>query len=79
MSFCYSFTRHLAQPLYFVAFAAAALAPAVFSPSALRDMARQLQRSPISAAAAVPITMAVAAAAIDRGSVVHPYLLADNR
>lgn len=76
--------RHLAQPLYFAAFAAAALAPALLSPAALlqglqRGTEPQLRRLPLAAAAAAPVALALAMTAIDRGTVVHPYLLADNR
>lgn len=58
---------------------AAALAPAVLHLAAVRDGATFVRQRPLAVAVAVPLAVALAAAAIDRGTVVHPYLLADNR
>lgn len=75
--------RHLAQPLYCLLFCAASLAPALASPRALASAALQLRagarRRPVSTAAALGLAAAAAAAAVHWGTLVHPFLLADNR
>jgi DIE2/ALG10 family len=58
---------------------AAALAPAMLNMSAVKDGVECLRQRPLAAAVAGPVAVAVAAAAIEGGTVVHPYLLADNR
>ena len=58
---------------------AVALAPAVLTLSALRDGIERLRQRPLATAVAGPLAVALAAAAIDGGTVAHPYLLADNR
>jgi DIE2/ALG10 family len=58
---------------------AAALAPAVLNLAALRDGVECVRQRPLAVAVAGPVVIALAAAAIDAGTVVHPYLLADNR
>ena len=45
----------------------------------MRDGVGCLRQRPLAAAVAGPLAVALAAAAIDSGTVVHPYLLADNR
>lgn len=75
--------RHLAQPLYCLLYCTAWLAPALWSPLALRctarSLARSLRRAPGPAAAALAACAAAAAAAVHAGTLAHPFLLADNR
>ncbi|KAL4440524.1 hypothetical protein ABPG75_003525 [Micractinium tetrahymenae] len=75
--------RHLAQPLYCLLYCTAWLAPALWSPAALRSTARTLRSSlrsapGLTAAALVGFT-AAASAAVHIGTLAHPFLLADNR
>lgn len=44
-----------------------------------REAALQVARRPFVSAVAVPATAAALVAVVDRSTVVHPYLLADNR
>ncbi len=75
--------RHLAQPLYCLLYCTAYLAPALWSPAALRSAAQTLRNSLRSApgrtAAALAGATAAATAAVHTGTLVHPFLLADNR
>jgi alpha-1,2-glucosyltransferase len=75
--------RHLAQPLYCLLYCTAWLAPVFWTPAALRDAARRLaaaaRRRPAAVAARGGGAVAVAAAAVSRGTLAHPFLLADNR
>eukprot|EP00887_Chlorella_sp_A99_P002315 scaffold10.g2315.t1 len=75
--------RHLAQPLYFSLYVTAALAPAFWTPAALARAARRgaaaARRAPASAAACGAAAAAAVGAAVARGTLAHPFLLADNR
>lgn len=75
--------RHLAQHLYCLLYCTAWLAPALWSPAALRSAARMLRasarRAPALAAAALVGAAVAAAAAVRSGTLAHPFLLADNR
>jgi alpha-1,2-glucosyltransferase len=74
---------HLAQPLYLGCFALVAAGPLLAAPGAAGGGAAGLVRSaaaaPVAEAAAIVVAGALAAAAVARGTLAHPYLLADNR
>ena len=75
--------HHWAQPLYCLLFITAWLAPAFWSPPALASaagsLARVLRCRPAATAAGLVAGAAAAAAAVHCGTLVHPFLLADNR
>lgn len=75
--------HHWAQPLYCLLYITAWLAPAFWSPPALAGAARSLGRALRSRPAATVLglvaSVAAAAAAVHAGTLVHPFLLADNR
>ncbi|KAI8466453.1 MAG: DIE2/ALG10 family-domain-containing protein [Monoraphidium minutum] len=73
---------HLAQPLYFGLFALAAAGPLLAAPGAGGGAAGWLAdaaAAPRREAAGWLAAAALAAAAVARGTLAHPYLLADNR
>lgn len=75
--------RHLAQPLYFLLYCTACLAPAFWSPptlaAAARGVAAAARQRPAAAGAAAAAAAAAAVAAVSSGTLAHPFLLADNR
>jgi alpha-1,2-glucosyltransferase len=75
--------RHLAQPLYLALYATLALAPAFWTPAALgasrAALRRRAKRAPWATLAALAGAAAAAAGAVGFGTLVHPFLLADNR
>jgi alpha-1,2-glucosyltransferase len=74
---------HLAQPMYLGSFALAAAGPLLAAPGAagggLRGLAAAAAAAPVAEAAAAGALLAAALAAAARGTLAHPYLLADNR
>ncbi|PRW39235.1 Dol-P-Glc:Glc(2)Man(9) c(2)-PP-Dol alpha-1,2-glucosyltransferase [Chlorella sorokiniana] len=75
--------HHWAQPLYCLLYITAWLAPAFWAPPALaaaaRSLGRALRSRPASTAVCLVAGAAAAAAAVHLGTLVHPFLLADNR
>ncbi|KAL4856318.1 Dol-P-Glc:Glc(2)Man(9)GlcNAc(2)-PP-Dol alpha-1 [Chlorella vulgaris] len=75
--------RHLAQPLYFLLYCTAWLAPVFWSPQALMAAAQEIaataRRQPARSAATAAAAAAAASGAVARGTLAHPFLLADNR
>ena len=75
--------HHWVQPLYCALYTTAWLAPAFWSPPALAGAARSLGRAlrarPAATAIGLAAGAAAAAAVVHRGTLVHPFLLADNR
>ena len=75
--------HHWAQPLYCLLYTTAWLAPAFWSPPALAAAARSLGSAlhsrPAATAVGLAASAAAAAAAVRYGTLVHPFLLADNR
>lgn len=74
---------HLMQPLYFALFMAVAAAPVLFRPQQLRQMGQQVQAGykqlPQWFLAVVVATFAALVMVVGKYTLVHPYLLADNR
>ncbi|GAB4813957.1 hypothetical protein N2152v2_001003 [Parachlorella kessleri] len=71
--------RHLVQPLYFALYSTGWLAPVFWSPTALWAGLRAAARAGPAQWALVTIIASAAAAAVQRATLVHPFLLADNR
>ena len=75
--------HHWAQPLYCLLYTTAWLAPAFWSPPALAGTARSLDRAlrsrPAATVLGLAASVAAATAAVHVGTLVHPFLLADNR
>ncbi|KAL3160676.1 hypothetical protein ABBQ32_010589 [Trebouxia sp. C0010 RCD-2024] len=75
--------QHLMQPLYFVLFTVAALGPFHFSPFRISQAAKQLSASmkerPLPTLLKLGCGAAAAYLLVDNYTLVHPYLLADNR
>ncbi len=75
--------HHWAQPLYCLLYITAWLAPAFWWPPALASAAGSLGLAlrcrPAATAAVLVAGAAAAAAAVHFGTLVHPFLLADNR
>eukprot|EP00850_Spirogloea_muscicola_P005736 SM000026S08985 [mRNA] locus=s26:790608:792519:- [translate_table: standard] len=74
---------HLAQPFYFAAFAAGAMAPVHFHPQRavglLAKLRKQLTTSPLATSAVAALAVVLSFIAVHSYSLAHPYLLADNR
>ncbi|KAI8463180.1 MAG: DIE2/ALG10 family-domain-containing protein [Monoraphidium minutum] len=73
---------HWAQPLYFGSFALATLGPLLASPAAsggAESLVAAARARPAREAAWWAAAAAAGAAAVVRGSLAHPYLIADNR
>lgn len=75
--------RHLMQPLYFALYFTGALAPVFWNGEAMKKTVRyvwsEAQRSPALAGAALAAAVAGGVWAVNHGTLVHPFLLADNR
>ncbi|DBA70178.1 TPA: hypothetical protein ACH3X2_012222 [Trebouxia sp. C0005] len=75
--------RHLMQPLYFVLFIAIALGPFHFSPARLREalmgLQQALQGQPLQTSAKLMGTVGILGLLVNKFTMVHPYLVADNR
>ncbi|KAK9824640.1 hypothetical protein WJX72_011988 [[Myrmecia] bisecta] len=74
---------HLAQPLYFVLYTASCLAPFHFHPARLwsffKDSSRVAQAGTLRARVCLLLLVVLLAWAVQKGTLAHPYLLADNR
>jgi len=73
---------HLAQPLYFGSFLLAAAGPLLLAPAVGGGIAGAVAaaaRRPVLAVVTAALVAAVAVVAVQRGTLAHPYLLADNR
>jgi alpha-1,2-glucosyltransferase len=72
--------RHLMQPFYFVLYSTICLAPAYWTSKAIkRTVSKTLTSSTVKSAALVFSLATITASAINKGTLVHPFLLADNR
>ncbi|GFR39704.1 hypothetical protein Agub_g183, partial [Astrephomene gubernaculifera] len=70
--------RHGAQLLYFAGWTAAMLGPQLL-PAAVGGLARGARRRPLAAAVVSVVAVVAAAAVAHVSTMVHPYMLADNR
>lgn len=70
---------HLMQPLYFALFCLASAAPVLLQPAIVSRIQAGLAAEPVPSTLAVGIAAATAALCVRRYSLVHPYLVADNR
>ncbi|KAL0023149.1 hypothetical protein WJX77_007277 [Trebouxia sp. C0004] len=75
--------KHLMQPLYFVLFTAIALGPFHFSPARLHQALIGLQQAlrwqPLQTSAKLLSVTAILGLLVNKFTMVHPYLVADNR
>ncbi|KAL4518927.1 hypothetical protein Ndes2437B_g04811 [Nannochloris sp. 'desiccata'] len=72
--------RHLMQPLYFVLYCTICLAPAYWTPKTMERTLAKTLTSSLFKTASLLISLAVSIAlSIFSGTLVHPFLLADNR
>ena len=72
--------RHLMQPLYFVLYCTICLAPAYWTPKTLKRTISKTSTSSFIKNGVVLLTLtSLVAVAIFIGTLVHPFLLADNR
>lgn len=72
--------RHFMQPLYFVLYCTICLAPAYWTPKTMRRTLAKTLTSTVFKTAALLITLAaIIVFSICKGTLVHPFLLADNR
>ncbi|WIA31287.1 hypothetical protein OEZ86_002189 [Tetradesmus obliquus] len=72
-------TLHLMQPLYFALFCLAAAGPLLLQPAVLARVRSALSDAPLLCMLCAVCACAAAAVCVQRFSLVHPYLLADNR
>jgi alpha-1,2-glucosyltransferase len=72
-------TLHLMQPLYLALFCLASAGPLLLQPAVLRHARGVLSAAPVLCMLSMLCAGAAAAHCVQRYSLVHPYLLADNR
>lgn len=70
---------HLVQPLYFLLFAAIALAPTLLTRKRFANLFCRLTHQPATSATIFVGLTSAAVAVVDKYTVAHPYLLSDNR
>jgi alpha-1,2-glucosyltransferase len=72
-------TLHLMQPLYFALFCLVSAGPLLLQPAVLRRLRAALSAAPLLCVLSTACAGAAAVLCVRRYSLVHPYLLADNR
>jgi alpha-1,2-glucosyltransferase len=72
-------TLHLMQPLYFALFSLASAGPLLLQPAVVARVRRALLGAPVLCVLCTLCAGAAAAVCVAGCSMVHPYLLADNR
>ncbi len=70
--------RHLMQPLYFVLYCTICLAPAYWTPKAMKRTLSKTFNSTFTTSLLISLATLIALA-VSKGTLVHPFLLADNR
>jgi alpha-1,2-glucosyltransferase len=72
-------TLHLMQPLYFALFSLVSAGPLLLQPAVLSHVRKAVAGAPVLCVLVTLSAGAAAALCMQRFSLVHPYLLADNR